>query len=364
MHNKSEMKSLLLNQYKLYPKMQLQDMVKLLYQNEFAGGHMIANENESLKRLQEECCCLERSSSCISIAVNAFEDIGNKLCRLHLKALQSSNIELATINRFFFNTANSVFGSIQGFEEKLAVLRQCCIDRELPYKIEELNTYLWEYKQQGYRPVSHSEIYRTAYAPAYRIVSSEYRDFFEIFCKIDFLMKSKNTVNIAIDGKSGAGKSTLASLISNVYDCNVFHIDDFFLTPELRTEERKKEVGGNVDYVRFKQEVIDGLQSGCNFLYRVYDCKQMDFVKAIEVTPKKLNIIEGSYSMHPTLINNYDLKIFINIDEKEQSSRILKRNGAFMLKKFLCEWIPLENQYFKEMKIQEKSDLTYIYVSH
>ena len=34
--------------------MQLQDMVKLIYQNEFAGGHMIADEKESLKRLEDE----------------------------------------------------------------------------------------------------------------------------------------------------------------------------------------------------------------------------------------------------------------------------------------------------------------------
>ena len=30
-------KSLLLKQYELHPKMQIQDMVKLIYQNEFAG---------------------------------------------------------------------------------------------------------------------------------------------------------------------------------------------------------------------------------------------------------------------------------------------------------------------------------------
>jgi len=359
MCNKLDMKNLLQKQYSMYPKMQLQDMVKLIYQNEFAGGHMIKNENDSLQRLQEECSVLERNSPNVSIPEYAFEEIGNDLCRLHLRALQCNNIELTTINRFFLNTANSICGSVQSVEEKLEILRQCCKNKELPYSLEEFDAYLQEYKHQGYRPVSHSEIYRTAYAPAYRIVKSEYRDFHEIFCKIDLLMKSKGTVNVAIDGNSGAGKSTIASLISNIYDCNVFHMDDFFLTPELRKEERLKEVGGNVDYMRFKQEVIDRLNSHCEFQYRVYDCKQMDFSKSILVNSKKLNIIEGSYSMHPTLINNYDLKIFLHIDEKEQSSRILKRNGATMLKKFLCEWIPLENIYFKEMRIQEQSDLLF-----
>ena len=47
------------------------------------------------------------------------------------------------------------------------------------------------------------------------------------------------------------------------------------------------------------------------------------------------------------------------IDEKEQSKRILKRNGPVMHKVFLEKWIPLENEYFEKMKIKEKSDLIY-----
>ena len=41
-------------------------------------------------------------------------------------------------------------------------------------------------------------------------------------------MCSQSKVNVAVDGNSGAGKSTLADLIGDVYDCNVFHMDDFF----------------------------------------------------------------------------------------------------------------------------------------
>jgi len=59
--------------------------------------------------------------------------------------------------------------------------------------------------------------------------------------------------------------------------------------------------------------------------------------------------------------------IFVDIDslmksqdnEQKQSLRILKRNGPIMHKRFLSEWIPLENRYFKEMKIQEQSDLVF-----
>ena len=37
MHDTAELKKILFEHYKRYPCMQVQDMVKLIYQNEFAG---------------------------------------------------------------------------------------------------------------------------------------------------------------------------------------------------------------------------------------------------------------------------------------------------------------------------------------
>ena len=74
--------------------------------------------------------------------------------------------------------------------------------------------------------------------------------------KIDELLTQKETVIVAIDGKCTSGKTTLASKLAEIYDCNVFHMDDFFLRPEQRTPERFAEVGGNVDYERFQEEVL------------------------------------------------------------------------------------------------------------
>ena len=46
--------------------------------------------------------------------------------------------------------------------------------------------------------------------------------------------QGKRTV-LAIDGPCGSGKTTLAALLARLYDCPVFHADDFFLRPEQRT---------------------------------------------------------------------------------------------------------------------------------
>ena len=181
----------------------------------------------------------------------------------------------------------------------------------------------------------------------------------DILEKIKVVLQGKGTIIIAIDGNSGAGKSTLAQCIEEHFDCNVFHMDDFFLPADLKTEERLKEIGGNVDYMRFRHEVADRLMEGNNFEYRVYNCRTLSFDRTVAVKEKRINIVEGVYSMHPTLIDIYDYKIFLSIDCKQQLERIMKRSGATLTQKFKEIWIPMEDRYFETMKIKEKSDISY-----
>lgn len=173
----------------------------------------------------------------------------------------------------------------------------------------------------------------------------------------DFCKKEEGkTVLIAIDGKSGSGKTTLAKQIQEQLGGNVFHMDDFFLRPEQRTKERLAEVGGNVDYERFK-EVVEQVCKGITVYYQVYDCKTQKLQKPIRIEPARLNIVEGSYSMHPYFAEVYDLKIAVDIEEELQKTRILQRNGEVMLKRFEDEWIPKENAYFEKYAIFEKCDV-------
>lgn len=358
--DRKSMKQILLKHYEMYPLMQIQDMVKLIYQNEFAGGHFVSGETGSLKYLKDEYCSLTAHSS----AGMLFEDIGNSLCRINLSALlqtqEENRVEISTVNKFFITASNSNNGDISGFEEKIAVFLKCCKDGLLPFDIDEVRRYMDEYKKQGYPPVSHSDMYRKFYNPAYRVVGSDFRDFYNLFCKIEKLLRTASgNIIVAIDGNSGSGKSALSFLLSKIYECNVFHMDDFFLRPEQKTPERLEETGGNVDYERFRTDVAEKLISGQNFTYRKFDCQTMTLTGPVSINPMKLNIVEGSYSMHPSLIEFYDLKIFLHIDKEEQSRRIMERNKMPLYRRFIEEWIPKENQYFEEFCIRDKSDLVF-----
>lgn len=169
-------------------------------------------------------------------------------------------------------------------------------------------------------------------------------------------LPEKNPIIIAIDGSCTSGKSTLAEALAREMDCNVFHMDDFFLRPEQRTPERLRETGGNVDYERFRAEVLQPLKTGTPFSYRPFDCGTGSLKAPVAVTPKRISIVEGSYSQHPYFGDVYDLKVFLIISPDVRRQRIMKR-PAFLQKRFFEEWIPMEQRYFEAFSIREQADL-------
>lgn len=163
----------------------------------------------------------------------------------------------------------------------------------------------------------------------------------------------KDTILVAIDGKCASGKTTLGYYLQEIYNCNLFHLDDFFLQQHQRTEERLSQVGGNVDYERFQLEVLKPVVKGEDVIYRPYSCMEGRITEEILIKKHRLNIMEGAYSLHPYFNDPYDVKIFMNIDEKDQIDNIRKRNGEDKLQRFASEWIPKENKYFKIFHIAD-----------
>ena len=343
------MKEILLEHLKRYPQMQLQDAVKLLYQSEFGGGHMISSPEKSLNRLKEEWESFRKPPSPVIC-----EPIGEEMYRVYLSALDEG-LSADTLNRMFVETADRKVGTKEAFEAKLALLLRCCQAGELPFDPEQTAAYLNAYRSQGYPAVSHSDCYRSAYHPAYRVVAASYVRYYDAFIRIDQALMKKSQVQIAVDGMCAAGKSTMGRILQSIYSCRLFHMDDFFLQPHQRTAKRLLQTGGNVDYERFKEEILDHLQDRDGLEYQIYDCKTQTLNSRVKTAWTPLNIIEGSYSQHPFFGNIWDLRFFCEIDSAEQLNRIRIRNGNAMCERFKQEWIPKENEYFSAFGIREKS---------
>lgn len=181
--------------------------------------------------------------------------------------------------------------------------------------------------------------------------------YWPLLAAIDRQLAEKRRVLAAIEGGSASGKTTLAALLKGVYDCNVFHMDDFFLRPGQQTAERLAEPGGNVDRERFYEEVLRPLVQGRTVRYRRYDCHTRTLGGPVEAFPKDLNIVEGAYSMHPALAGCYDLSVFLRIPPELQRARILARNGPEAGERFFARWIPLEERYFAATDAAGRCDL-------
>lgn len=159
-----ELRAILIAHAKRYPLMQPTDAVKLIYQNEFGGGHLIGDEQACLNYLRQEYASVAKDPT-----VPLYEDIGNGIVRVNLAAVKPEDLE--QLGQDFIASAAKHKGTLDGFLNKLEVLRKLTAEGVFTFDTNALSAYLSEYKATGYPAVSHSEQYRQAYKPAYRIIN-------------------------------------------------------------------------------------------------------------------------------------------------------------------------------------------------
>ena len=160
------MKSILLAHARKYPLMEPTDAVKLIYQNEFGGGHLISDTDACLDFLHREYRATPQDSN-----VPLTEDIGNGIVRVNLAALDAHNLSPEELGQSFIRSASLHKGSMDSFLNKLSILPALTQAGHMPFSSAVLERYLSEYQAAGYPPVSHSCIYRNTYRPAYRVVA-------------------------------------------------------------------------------------------------------------------------------------------------------------------------------------------------
>ena len=158
-----ELEKILRAQAKARPVMEPTDAVKLIYQNEFGGGHMIRNEEACMAYLRREYDGVAHDP-----AVLREEPIGNGMVRVNLAAVDAW--ELEDLGRAFIRSAASHRGSMDAFLEKLKLLEHLTGEGIFAFDDKALRDYLTAYREAGCPAVSHSESYRRACRPAYRVV--------------------------------------------------------------------------------------------------------------------------------------------------------------------------------------------------
>lgn len=330
-----------------YPALQPTDLMKFLHQSVFGCGHLIADPSAAADWVARE------AGHC---AQSGIEPLSGDFCRVHLGTLQELNVTPRSFAQLFALSARKEGGTIAQLEEHLDAALDMAREGLLSFSHDELRQAVEIWRDAGYEARHHSPAFRTAYAPAYRVLHRSHAALLPLLGLIDRKLAQSRPVVLAIDGGAGSGKSTLAAVLEKIYDGTVLHMDDFFLRPEQRTPERYATPGGNIDHERFSAEVLPFLRRGEPFLYRPFDCATFTVQPGHTVTPKALTVVEGSYSLHPALGRYYDAAVFLTVDAAEQRRRIEARNPDFA-PRFFRQWIPLEEAYFAALDPAAKADL-------
>ena len=334
-------------QLQLHPAMQSRDVLKLCYQAARGAEHLLADTARARAYFDQEYAATPADAS-----QPLLEIIGPEVVRVNIAAWKAANLPADWLFRMFVHTASVAADGEDHLAEYVAQAEVIVRDR---WTGTDWTDTVTEWTAASRPAVHHSEAYRAAEKPAYRIVR---RQFGCILPILERLAANADIRVVAIDGRAASGKTTKASLLHAVLDAPVIHMDDFFLPPALRTPERLAQPGGNVHYERFAQEVLPGLASGEDFTYRVFDCSQMGFHGLREIPAAPIRIVEGSYALHPELGSYADLRVFSTVDETEQMARILRRNGEKMAEMFRTRWIPMEEKYFSHFDIRDKADVS------
>ena len=346
---KEQTRDALINHAKAYPLLQAEDIFKYLFQSAFGCEHLVSDEENALRYIQKEYTALGESAEA------RIESLDGSYSRVYLGILDKG-LRPQTLARLFCLSAQAESDGKEQLIQKLAITRELVEQGALPLDPSEFDRKLNAWRESDYPALHHSDSFRTAYRPAYRVIANKFVKLLPVFCAIDKLLAHGSTV-IAVEGGSASGKTTLASLLQQVYGCRVFHMDDFFLRPEQRTPSRLAEPGGNLDRERFIDEVLHSVNAKQTVCYRRFDCAVQALREPVTVPPAELTVVEGAYSMHPAFGAYYDLSIFLDIDPALQHQRITVRNSPQMAKRFFDEWTVMENTYFAAFDIKSKAHL-------
>lgn len=346
------MEYILIAHQKKYQNMQAVDFYKLMYQQTFGNDHYLTDEIENLRHLVMEHEQLEKTDG-----IPFTEPIGNGYVRVNLASEEVTEDLLPFLNKLFIQSTNRGEGRTEELERKFERAMELAREDRLSIDADELKNVFVTFKSKNYPQVSHSKTYHERYAPHYRVLDASYLAYLPVLRKLVEFAKEDTPKLIAIDGRCGSGKTTFPSIIKETIDCNVFHMDDFFLPKEMKTEKRLKEPGGNVHYERVLEEIVLPLTRLEEVKLIPFDCTVNDLDKATIVPYKKINVIEGVYSLHPVLEKYYDYKVFMTVDQDTQIKRIIERGHEAKLDRFVNEWIPLEENYIKKLDIPDKADI-------
>jgi hypothetical protein len=165
------MERLIEEQVVRYPRMEIQDLYKLLHQAAMGSGHAVTDTAAARRWMEREIAGLPPGPP--EPLVDPLSPDG-RLARVHLRPYLGAGHDPERLLEAFVRTANGFSGSIPQLERYWKTATRMAASGALPFSVNRMRQFFEEQDDKGHPAVHHTATYREAYAPAYRVVGLEY----------------------------------------------------------------------------------------------------------------------------------------------------------------------------------------------
>lgn len=161
-------KELLLNHYTAYPRLEVADIFKFIFQSAFGCEHLVSSEERALNYIKAELERIKDESS--EPRVDALD---GDYSRVHLSCIRDT-LSAEALAKYFCLSAKTEPDGKERLIEKIAVARELIADGMIPLSLSDFDELHAKWQAAGYPAIHHSDSFREAYRPAYRVIANEY----------------------------------------------------------------------------------------------------------------------------------------------------------------------------------------------
>lgn len=153
-------------QMKIHPSMESRDIIKMCYQANFGAEHLLLDLDKARTFFAEEFQATEASEEPV------YEELNEEIVRVNFGGWKNAGLSKETLFEAFVKSTKGVGGTDKTMLEYLARAEE--VLKKVGFDMEAWTKTKTAYIEAGINPVHHSQGYRDAENPAYRVVKREY----------------------------------------------------------------------------------------------------------------------------------------------------------------------------------------------
>lgn len=205
-----EIRAVFTEHYGRYPAMQATDFLKLILHSASGCEHIPYSLERATGWVRAEYAQGVDDKAPLTVSV------GGGYFRVYLSAI-TRGLSPDTLAKVFYLTARTSRHSISGIETRLAVLREMVASGEIALDPEELDSYIARWSAMSYPAIHHSDTFREAYRPAYRVVADRYVAILPTLMMIDTKM-AKGDTDAAADAIRLCTDERVRKMLTEIYE--------------------------------------------------------------------------------------------------------------------------------------------------